>query len=61
MVTLTSEGQPPVTRTLPELRAMIAKLRGEDSADLFFLRLTIKRRVTFTVHGHTVTATLEND
>lgn len=57
-VTITSAGKPDVVRTVSALRGMVAKLRGEDTADLFVLNLRSNGAATFSIRGVHCTAHL---
>lgn len=48
------------TRSLREVRALIAKARGEDSADINAMLLDAGKPVTMTVRGNAITFTPEN-
>ena len=48
------------TRPLREIRALIAKTRGEDSADIHCLLLDSGEPVTLAVRGNSITFTPEN-
>ena len=61
MITATTPLRPGKTDTRPlrEIRALIAKVRGEDSADINALLLDSGKPVTLTVRGSTITFTPE--
>ena len=62
MITATTPLHPGKTDTRPlrEVRALIAKARGEDSADIHALLLDSGKPVTMTVRGNEITFTPEH-
>ncbi len=61
MITVTTPVHPgePVFRSLREVRALIATVRGDDSADINALLLDSGKPVTLTVRGNSITFTPE--
>lgn len=59
IIEATSPGKPTLRVTLALARTLIARARGEDSADIHALLLDAGKPVTMTVRGQQVTFTPE--